>query len=87
MTEPIELPSKAQQVEPHDREQGAATEPAPGLPSNEVYARVGDAVLRTARDGVRRHLTAQDIIREILAAHGVRLNVGELRLLLASRRI
>lgn len=58
-----------------------------GIPSNPVYARVGDAVLQAAQDGVRRGVRPQDIIREIVAAHGVRLNVGELRLLLASRRL
>lgn len=68
-------------------ERAPAKEDPTGVPSNEVYARVGDTVLLAARDGVRRGLTPQDIIREILATHDVRLNVGELRLLLASRRI
>ncbi|HLJ66361.1 MAG TPA: hypothetical protein VKX16_03255 [Chloroflexota bacterium] len=66
------------------------TNPRPrpvGIPSNQVYARVGDAVLHAAQDGVRRGLQPQDIIREIKAAHSVQLNLGELRLLLASRRL
>jgi hypothetical protein len=58
-----------------------------GVPSNPVYARVGDEVKLTAHDGVRRGLTPQDIIREIAQDHHVHLNVGELRLLLAARRI
>ncbi|GAC1456616.1 MAG: hypothetical protein PVSMB10_14510 [Pseudarthrobacter sp.] len=55
-------------------------------PSNTVHARVGDTVLLAARDGVRRGLKPEDIIREIVTRHDVRLNLGELRLLLASRR-
>lgn len=65
-------------------------EPVPepkGVPSNPVYARVGDEVKLTAHDGVRRGLTPQEIIQEIRTQHGVHLNVGELRLLLAARRI
>jgi hypothetical protein len=62
------------------------TKPA-GKPSNPVYARVGDGILRAARDGVRRNLPPQDIVREIATEYGVHLNVGELRLLLAARRI
>jgi hypothetical protein len=58
-----------------------------GIPSNPVYARVGDEVKLAAHDGVRRGLTPQDIIKEIAAQHHVHLNVGELRLLLAARRI
>jgi hypothetical protein len=58
-----------------------------GIPSNSVYARVGDRVLLAARDGVRRHLTPKEIIREIADVHHVQLNVGELRLLLAARRL
>lgn len=67
--------------------EGGQERHAPGIPSNAVYARVGDAVLRAAQDGVRRGLQPQDIIREIVANHDVHLNVGELRLLLASRRL
>ncbi|GAC1474476.1 MAG: hypothetical protein PVSMB7_29540 [Chloroflexota bacterium] len=54
-------------------------------PSNEVHARVGDVVLRAARNGVRHGMRPEEIIRQIVADHNVRLNVGELRLLLASR--
>jgi hypothetical protein len=58
-----------------------------GRPSNDVYARVGDAVLRAAREGVRGGMRPDDIIRAIVSEHNVRLNLGDLRLLLASRRI
>jgi hypothetical protein len=58
-----------------------------GIPSNAVYARVGEEVKLAAHYGVRRGLTPQDIIREIAAEHNVHLNVGELRLLLAARRL
>ena len=64
----------------------AAKKPA-GTPSNDVYLRVGDDVKLAAHLGVRRGMTAQDIIREIASEHGVHLNVGELRLLLAARRV
>lgn len=84
MTEPIDFAARTQPGEGQKGEPGAQD---PGSPSNEVYARVGDAVLLAARDGVRRGLTPQDIIREIQVAHKVHLNVGELRLLLASRRV
>ena len=57
------------------------------VPSNAVYARVGDGVLRAAQDGVRHGMRPEDIIREIVTTYGVRLNLGELRLLLASRRL
>jgi hypothetical protein len=53
--------------------------------SNVVYARVGHTILCAARDGVQRHLSAKDIVREIREEHHVRLSVGELRLLLAAR--
>jgi hypothetical protein len=59
----------------------------PGEPSNEVYARVGDRVLRAAQEGVRSGMKPEDIIRQIVIDHNVRLTVGELRLLLAARRI
>ena len=52
-----------------------------------MYERVGDDIKLAAHSGVKRGLSAQDIVREIAAEHGVRLNVGELRLLLAARRI
>ena len=58
-----------------------------GRPSNEVYARVGDTVLRAAREGVRNGMRPEDIIREIVSDHHIRLNLSEFRLLLASRRI
>lgn len=64
-----------------------ADEKARGVPSNAVYERVGEEVKLAAHAGVRRGLTAQDIIREIAAEHHVHLNVGELRLLLAGRRV
>jgi hypothetical protein len=67
-------------------ESQAPKKPA-GTPSNDVYRRVGDDVKVTAHHGVRRGMTAQDIIREIASEHGVHLNVGELRLLLAARRV
>lgn len=88
MTEPIDFatrhPDSEGAVREHDYEK--PSRPV-GVPSNEVYARVGDTVLRAARDGVRRGLQPQDIIREIVTNHDVRLNIGELRLLLAARRI
>jgi hypothetical protein len=68
-------------------EEGVTEEKARGVPSNPVYERVGEAVKLTAHAGVRRGLTPQDIIREIAAEHQVHLNVGELRLLLAARRV
>jgi hypothetical protein len=88
MTEPIDFGAhvRDEPVSVEDRDFGERSTPV-GVPSNEVYARVGDIILRAARDGVRRGLTPQDIIREILAEHGVHLNVGELRLLLAARRV
>jgi hypothetical protein len=43
--------------------------------------------LRAARDGVQRNLTAKDILREIREEHHIQLSVGELHLLLASRRV
>ena len=58
-----------------------------GRPSNEVYARVGDTILRAAREGVRGGMRPEDIIREIVSDHHIRLNLSEFRLLLASRRI
>ncbi|GAC1522391.1 MAG: hypothetical protein NVS2B16_30220 [Chloroflexota bacterium] len=58
-----------------------------GVPSNAVYERVGDTVLRAAQEGVRTGMQPQDIIRDIIEKHHVHLNVGELRLLLASRRL
>ncbi|MGI8824348.1 MAG: hypothetical protein ACR2JC_01650 [Chloroflexota bacterium] len=60
---------------------------AKGVPSNPVYARVGESVKRAAHDGVRRGLTPHDIIREIVSEHNVHLNVHDLRLLLAGRLV
>lgn len=78
-------------VEGYDQGVGraeAAPKPRPvGRPSNDVYARVGDIVLRAAREGVRGGMRPDDIIRQIVTEHNVRLNLGDLRLLLASRRI
>jgi hypothetical protein len=48
---------------------------------------VGDTVFRAAQSGVRRGLRPEDIIREIVEEHQTRLTLGELRLLLASRRL
>lgn len=87
MTEPIDLAAHARKdegVSEEGDEKGRAE--ATGTPSNAVYERVGDRIYRAAQDGVRRGLPPQDIIREILLRHDVRLNVGELRLLLATRR-
>jgi hypothetical protein len=67
-----------------DAQQPPADQQTP--PSNAVYARVGEAILQAARTGVERHRTPQEIIQDIAAEHSVHLNVGELRLLLASRR-
>lgn len=58
-----------------------------GKPSNAVYERVGEEVKLAAHEGVRRGMTPQDIIREIAIEHDVHLNVSELRLLLAARRV
>jgi hypothetical protein len=58
-----------------------------GVPSNPVYERVGDAVKLAAHGYVQRGLNPHDIIRELATEHGVHLNVGELRLLLAARRV
>jgi hypothetical protein len=58
-----------------------------GRPSNPVYERVGEEVKLAAHAGVRRGMTPQDIIREIAVEHDVHLNVAELRLLLAARRV
>jgi hypothetical protein len=58
-----------------------------GVPSNAVYARVGDKIKLAAHEGVQRGLTPQEIIREIATEHQVHLNLGELRLLLAGRRV
>lgn len=87
MTEPIDFAQ-------HSRDRATEVqgeEPQPlkpvGVPSNEVYARVGDTVLQAAQEGVRRGQRPEEIIRGIVTQHGVRLNLAEFRLLLASRRI
>jgi hypothetical protein len=75
-------------IEPKsERSEQAVEEQSRGTPSNEVYARVGEEVKLAAHWGVRRGLSPQDIIREIAAEYHVKLNVGELRLLLAGRRL
>jgi len=67
----------------------SAGDPPPSVsrPSNEVYARVGDTVLRAAREGVRSGMRPEDILREIVSDHHIHLNLSEFRLLLASRRV
>ena len=88
MTDVIDFdPSRQPADEVSDDHEAGRQRPPVGAPSNEVYARVGDAVLRAAQDGVRSGMQPQDIIREIMATHDVHLSVGELRLLLASRRL
>lgn len=86
MTEPIDLAARLSANEgagdPLHKPDGL---PSAALPSNVVYARVGDVILRAAQDGVRRGIPPTDIIRGIVEEYNVRLNVGELRLLLASR--
>jgi hypothetical protein len=72
--------------QPTATDNGSEREPK-GVPSNAVYARVGDEIKLAAHEGVRRGLTPQEIIREIATEHKVHLNVGELRLLLAARRV
>ena len=88
MTDLIHIDPRPQSIEGgSSAEEAGPQRPPVGIPSNEVYARVGDAVLQAAQNGVRRGVPPQDIIREILEVHGVRLSVGELRLLLTSRRL
>jgi hypothetical protein len=58
-----------------------------GVPSNPVYARVGEPIKKAAHQYVQKGMNPHDIIRELAAEHGVHLNVGELRLLLAGRRV
>lgn len=88
MTDPIDFTTNtpASQSRLDETDHGKRSRPV-GVPSNAVYARVGDTVQRAAQDGVRRGLQPQDIIREIATKHDVRLNIGELRLLLAGRRV
>lgn len=88
MTEPIDLTEHMSDndtaVEDRDGELQAKPK---GVPSNEVYARVGDTVLRAVQERVRRGDRPEDIIREIVTVYDVRLTLGELRLLLAARRV
>jgi hypothetical protein len=88
MTEPVDFASQIGSSE--ETNEGRIEERRPattGEPSNEVYARVGDTVLRAAQDGVRSGMKPEDIIRRIVTEHNVRLSLGELRLLLAARRV
>ena len=88
MTEPVDFASQIGNGEESSRERSEERRPAaPGVPSNEVYARVGDTVLRAAQDGVRKGMKPEDIIRQIVTEHNVRLSLGEFRLLLAARRV
>jgi hypothetical protein len=83
MPEPIDIVPRLQHDEAaSDDERRVAARVA----SNPVYARVGEAVFRTAIEGVRRGTQPDDIIRGIVREHNVRMTVGELRLLLATRR-
>lgn len=88
MTEPVDFASDIENGEGSRQATGDdKRQQATGEPSNEVYARVGDRVLRAAQEGVRSGMRPEDIIRKIVTEHNVRLNVGELRLLLAARRV
>ena len=67
MPEPIHLrPPSAEDTIDEDENRGEATA-HPFAPSNRVHARVGDSVLDAARDGLRRGLRPEDIIREVRA--------------------
>ncbi len=88
MTDPVNFAHEIEQTDDNPREASNERRPANvGVPSNEVYARVGDPVLRAAQDGVRSGMKPEDIIRQIITEHNVRLSLGELRLLLAARRV
>ena len=88
MTEPLDFATQLQKDEENAEDRAEERRPSTaGEPSNEVYARVGDPVLRAAQDGVRRGMKPEDIIRQIVTDHNVRLSLGELRLLLAARRV
>jgi hypothetical protein len=88
MTEPVDFASQIEKGEENDEGRVEERRPtSPGEPSNEVYARVGDTVLRAAQDGVRSGMKPEDIIRQIITEHNVRLSLGEFRLLLAARRV
>ena len=88
MTEPVDFASQIENGEENAQDRIEERRPASsGEPSNEVYARVGDTVLRAAQEGVRSGMKPEDIIRQIVTEHNVRLSLGELRLLLAARRV
>lgn len=87
MTEPIKFPVSAPDDGADADEHRDDATARPTAPSDSVHARVGDLVLGAARNGIRRGLRPDDLIREIMADHHVHLNLGELRLLLASRRL
>jgi hypothetical protein len=88
MTEPVDFASQIGNSEEGGEGRSEERRPASlGEPSNEVYARVGDIVLRAAQDGVRSGMKPEDIIRQIVTEHNVRLSLGEFRLLLAARRV
>ena len=85
MTEPIDSAAQPETSPAPIRREGYKPSPFANDPPNVVHARVGDAVLLAARDGVRRGKRPDEIMREIVVEHGVRLNLGELHLLLAAR--
>lgn len=88
MSEPIDLALRRGDPDGWEEQlKKPVTAELAGKPSNAVYARVGDTVLQAAREGVRRGEAPEEIIRGIVTQHGVRLNLSEFRLLLASRRI
>lgn len=86
MSEPIDFASRTGTPGSTSHQDEAEPAAPARQASNAVYARVGDLVLHTAIEGVRRGLQPEDIIRDIIAKHNTRLTVGELRLLLATRR-
>jgi hypothetical protein len=86
VSEPIDFASRTGNPPPAEGQEHNEAPRQEREPSNAVYARVGDLVLHSAIDGVRRGVQPEDIIREIRAKHNVHLTVGELRLLLATRR-
>jgi len=87
MPDPIDFVPRGSNPGHEDRGDHEPPAVTRGVPSNEVYARVGDEVLRVAQEGIRRGDRPEDVIRDIHAGFNVHLTRGELRLLLASRRI
>jgi len=88
MPDPIDFPERtATEAVADNAIDRGATDVGIGVPSNEVYARVGDVVLRAAREGIRRGDSPETVMRQISDDHHVHLTRGELRLLLASRRV